>query len=80
MKTPARITNNLFARRPLLIYFVLAFAFFWGFLTLAIAGIGLLGLSPTTVPGWLFSCFNIIGAWMPNLAGDGDWPDPWLRG
>jgi uncharacterized protein len=68
MNTPARGSNNLFTRRPLLMYFVLAYAFFWGFLILALLSISLLGLSPATLPGWLFSCFNIIGSWMPNLA------------
>jgi uncharacterized protein len=68
MNTPARGSNNLFTRRPLLMYFVLAYAFFWGFLILILLILGLLGLLPTTLPGWLFSCFNIIGSWMPNLA------------
>ncbi len=68
MNTPIRGSNNLFTRRPLLMYFVLAYAFFWGFLILIFLILGLLGLSPTNLPGWLFSCFNIIGSWMPNLA------------
>jgi membrane protease YdiL (CAAX protease family) len=68
MDTPDPGSNNLFARRSLLMYFVLAYAFFWGFLVLILLILGLLGLSPTTLPGWLFSVFNIIGSWMPNLA------------
>jgi uncharacterized protein len=68
MNTPAQGSNNLFSKRPLLMYFVLAYAFFWGFLILILLILSLLGLSPTTLPGWLFSCFNIIGSWMPNLA------------
>lgn len=68
MNLPAQSSNNLFTRRPLLMYFVLAYAFFWGFLILILLILSLLGLSPTTLPGWLFSCFNVIGSWMPNLA------------
>jgi uncharacterized protein len=68
MNTPARSSNNLITRRPLLLYFVLAYAFFWGFLILILLILSMLGLSPTTLPGWLFSVFNIIGSWMPNLA------------
>ncbi len=68
MHTPARSSLNLFARRPLLMYFVLAYAFFWGFLILVFLILGLLGLSPSVLPGWVFSCFSIIGSWMPNLA------------
>ncbi len=68
MNPPAKVSNNIFTRRPLLMYFGLTYAFFWGFLILVLLILALLGLSPTTLPGWLFSCFNIIGSWMPNLA------------
>jgi membrane protease YdiL (CAAX protease family) len=68
MNTSARSSFNLFTRWPLLMYFVLAYAFFWGFLILVFLILGLLGLSPSTLPAWVFSCFYIIGSWMPNIA------------
>jgi len=60
--------NNLLARKPLLAYFVLSYAFFWGFLVLIIITCSMLRLQPDELPAWAMPIIGILGSWMPNLA------------
>jgi hypothetical protein len=48
-----RKSNNFIARRLLLAYFVLSYAFFWGFLALIAITIGMLRLPPNAMPASL---------------------------
>lgn len=68
MNSTKRKSNNFIIRRPLLAYFVLSCAFFWGFLILAIVILGMLRLQPDTLPAWAMPIVVIFGSWMPNLA------------
>jgi membrane protease YdiL (CAAX protease family) len=62
-------SKSLVVSRPLLVYFVLSYAFFWLFLILyAITAYGLLGLQPDSQPPWLMPLVQIIGSWMPAAA------------
>jgi uncharacterized protein len=64
MSQPAQ--TSLFARRPLLMYFVLSYAFFW--LVIILFGavvVGALGVKPEGAPLW---AVRIVGSWMPSLA------------
>jgi membrane protease YdiL (CAAX protease family) len=63
-----RKSNNFIVRRPLLAYFVLSYIFFWGFLALIIAILGMLRLQPDALPAWAMPIIGILGSWMPNLA------------
>ena len=60
--------TNLIVRRPLLAFFVFSYAFFWLVLAFSIACIGISGISPDQVPGWVMAIIVILGSWMPNLA------------
>jgi uncharacterized protein len=60
--------NNLLARKPLLAYFVLSYAFFWVFLISIGVVIGALHIPFATIPAWVMSAFVIFGSWMPTLA------------
>jgi membrane protease YdiL (CAAX protease family) len=55
-------------RRPLLAFFVLSYAFLWGFLVLMIILLGMLRLRPDAMPAWVMPIIVILGSWMPNLA------------
>ena len=68
MNPTDRESNNFIVRRPLLAYFVLSYAFFWGFLVLVIVILGMLRLQPDTLPAWAMPIIVILGSWMPNLA------------
>jgi membrane protease YdiL (CAAX protease family) len=72
MTNKLRITslksNNFIVCRPLLAYFVLSYAFFWGFLVLIIVILSMLQLQPDTLPAWAMPIIGILGSWMPNLA------------
>jgi membrane protease YdiL (CAAX protease family) len=68
MKSTERKSNNLIVRRPLLAYFVLSYAFFWGFLVLIVVILGMLRLQPDALPAWAMPIIGILGSWMPNLA------------
>jgi membrane protease YdiL (CAAX protease family) len=61
-------SNNFIIRRPLLAFFVLTYTFFWGFLALIVAILGVLGLQPDALPAWALPIIVILGSWMPNLA------------
>ena len=63
-----RKSNNFIVRSPLLAYFVLSYTFFWGFLALIIAILGMLRLQPDALPAWAMPIIVILGSWMPNLA------------
>ena len=52
MNSTEHKSNNFIVRRPLLAYFVLSYAFFWGFLALIIAILGMLRLQPDALPAW----------------------------
>jgi membrane protease YdiL (CAAX protease family) len=60
--------NNLLARKPLLAYFVLSYAFFWGFLVVIFVILRMLWLQPDVLPAWAMPMTVILGSWMPNLA------------
>jgi membrane protease YdiL (CAAX protease family) len=60
--------NNLLARKPLLAYFVLSYAFFWGFLVVIFVILRMLWLQPDVLPAWAMPMIVILGSWMPNLA------------
>ena len=62
------VQNSFIRRRPLLTFFVLSYAFFWLFLALTLAAIGLAGLKPDDLPAWALPAIRIIGAWMPSVA------------
>lgn len=68
MNSTERKSNNFIVRRPLLAYFVLSYTFFWGFLVLIAAILGVLRLQPDALPAWAMPVIVIIGSWMPNLA------------
>lgn len=68
MNSTERKSNNFIVRRPLLAYFVLSYTFFWGFLVLIIAILGMLRLQPDALPAWAMPIIGILGSWMPNLA------------
>jgi hypothetical protein len=68
MNSTERKSNNFIVRRPLLVYFVLSYTFFWGFLALIIAILGMLRLQPDALPAWAMPIIGILGSWMPNLA------------
>ncbi|HLO16924.1 MAG TPA: hypothetical protein VK206_18965, partial [Anaerolineales bacterium] len=68
MNSTKRKSNNFIIRRPLLAYFVLSYAFFWGFLVLIIVILGMLRLRPDALPAWAMPIIVILGSWMPNLA------------
>ncbi len=61
-------SSNFIIRKPLLAYFVLSYTFFWGFLALIIAILGMLRLQPNALPAWAMSIIGILGSWMPNVA------------
>ena len=61
-------SNKFIVRRPLLAYFVLSYAFFWGFLVLIIVILGMLRLQPDALPAWAVPIIVLLGSWMPNLA------------
>jgi uncharacterized protein len=60
--------NNLLARKPLLAYFVLSYAFFWVFLISIGVVTGAFHIPFTSIPTWVMSAFAIFGSWMPTLA------------
>jgi CAAX protease family protein len=61
--------KGLATRRPLLLYFVLSYAFFWLFLILyALIVFGALRLQVDSLPTWLMPLVQIIGSWMPAAA------------
>ncbi len=68
MNSTERKSNTFIVRRPLLAYFVLSYTFFWGFLVLIIAILGMLRLHTDEVPAWAMPIIVILGSWMPNLA------------
>ena len=68
MNSTERKSNNFIVRKPLLAYFVLSYAFFWGFLVLIIVILGVLRLQPDAIPAWVMPVIVIPGSWMPNLA------------
>jgi CAAX protease family protein len=63
-----RKSSNFIVRRPLLAFFVFSYSFFWGFLVLIIAILGILRLQPDALPAWAMPIIGILGSWMPNLA------------
>ena len=63
-----RTPKGFLARRPLLSYFVLSYAFFWLALILFIAVVTACGLKMDSVPSWAMPLIQIIGSWMPTLA------------
>jgi CAAX protease family protein len=68
MNSTERKSNSFIVRKPLLAYFVLSYMFFWGFLALIIAILGMLRLQPDALPAWATPIIVILGSWMPNLA------------
>ncbi len=68
MNSTEQKSNNFIVRSPLLAYFVLSYAFFWGFLVLIIIILGMLRLEPDALPAWAMTIIVILGSWMPNLA------------
>jgi len=66
--SPKQEANNLLARKPLLAYFVLSYAFFWVFLIAVGVISGVLRIPLATLPAWVMSVIVILGSWMPNLA------------
>jgi membrane protease YdiL (CAAX protease family) len=60
--------NNLLARKPLLAYFVLSYALFWGFLVVIFVILRMVRLQPDALPAWSMPMIVILGSWMPNLA------------
>jgi membrane protease YdiL (CAAX protease family) len=68
MNSIERKSNNFIVRRPLLVYFVLSYTFFWGFLILIMSILGILRLQPDALPAWAMPIIGILGSWMPNLA------------
>lgn len=68
MNSNKQKSNNIIIRKPLLAYFVLSYTFFWGFLALIIAILGMLRLQPDALPAWAMPIIGILGSWMPNLA------------
>ena len=60
--------NNLLTRKPLVAYFVLSYAFFWGFLVVIFVILRMLWLLPDALPAWALQMIIILGSWMPNLA------------
>ncbi len=65
--TPQR-PGHAFFRKPLFAYFVLSYAFFWGFLALIVALLGMLQLPSDAMPAWALSFIVVLGSWTPNLA------------
>jgi uncharacterized protein len=61
--------SNTINRRPLLMYFVFSYTFFW-LLLISFFGIavGLLKVDMASLPAWLIPLLTIIGSWMPSLA------------
>lgn len=68
MLTPDRAPKNFIARRPLLSYFVLSYAFFWLALILFIAIVTASGIKLDAVPSWAMPLIQITGSWMPTVA------------
>jgi membrane protease YdiL (CAAX protease family) len=64
-----RTSTNIIARRPLLMYFVFSYAFFWLLLiSFFVIAVGLLRVDVASLPAWLIPLLTIIGSWMPSLA------------
>lgn len=68
MYSTERKLSNFIIRRPLPAYFLLCYAFFWGFLVPVIVILGMLRLQPEVLPAWAQPIIVIVGSWMPNLA------------
>jgi membrane protease YdiL (CAAX protease family) len=60
--------KSLFQRRPLLMYIVLSYGFFWLFLALCAVAILGIRLKPATLPSYLLPLLTVVGAWMPTVA------------
>jgi len=63
-----RTLKSFIARRPLLTYVVLSYAFFWFFILAVLIILGLLRLKLNALPSWLMPLFVIFGSWMPSVA------------
>lgn len=63
-----RTQKSFIARKPLLVYFVLNYVFFWLFLALFVVALTIFNLKPETLPPWMMPLVTIIGSWMPTFA------------
>jgi uncharacterized protein len=63
-----RTPKNIIARKPLLLYFVLSYAFFWLSLILFITVVTVSGLKMDSLPAWALPLIQITGSWMPTVA------------
>jgi CAAX protease family protein len=63
-----RTQQSFIARKPLLMYFVFSYVFFWLFLALFVIALNIFHLKPDTSPFWLMPFAIIIGSWMPTVA------------
>jgi membrane protease YdiL (CAAX protease family) len=68
MTTVDRTLKSFIARRPLVMYFVLAYVFYWLFLVGVLAVLGLLGLKLNALPRWVMPLLTVLGSWMPSVA------------
>jgi uncharacterized protein len=61
--------SSIIFRRPLLMYFIFSYTFFWLLLVLFfVIVVGLLKVDMASLPAWLIPLLTIIGSWMPSLA------------
>ena len=63
-----RTPKSFIARKPLLMYFVFCYVFFWLFLALFVVALNVFHLRLETTPSWLMPLVTILGSWMPTLA------------
>ena len=63
-----RSQKSFIARKPLLMYFVFSYVFFWLFLALFVVALNVFHLKLETIPSWLMPLVTILGSWMPTVA------------
>jgi membrane protease YdiL (CAAX protease family) len=61
-------SKSFLARKPLLSYFVLSYAFFWLALILFIVVVTASGVKMDSLPAWAMPLIQITGSWMPTVA------------
>lgn len=68
MKSSDRPIKSIIVWKPLLIFFVLSYAFFWLLLILFVVTLGVFHLKQDVLPTWLMPLITIAGSWTPALA------------
>ena len=63
-----RSQKSFIARKPLLMYFVFSYVFFWLFLALFVVALNVFHLKLETIPSWLMPLVTILGSWIPTVA------------